>query len=60
MNEEQAKQWLVNNGFYSEFDKPSSETHLAEAVISVDDEHVEIVMKLTEKKLVFVSNAREW
>ena len=50
MTEEKAKQWLVNNGFYAEYDKPSSETHLAEAALCVNDAHVEIVMKLSEKR----------
>lgn len=49
MTKEQAEKWLVDNDFYSEYDKPSSETHLAEAAISVDDVHVEIVMKLSRE-----------
>lgn len=49
MNEEQAKQWLINNGHYKERDKPASETHLAEATIEVDQEHIEIVMALSKE-----------
>jgi len=49
MNEEQAKQWLFNNGHYKEFDRPAGEGFLPEASYLIDQEHIEIVMALTKE-----------
>lgn len=49
MNEEQAKQWLIDHNFYSERDLGATESFLAEATIEVKDEHIDIVMALSKE-----------
>jgi hypothetical protein len=45
MNEEQAKQWLINNGHYKECDDLGE---IPRATIKVDQEHIDIVMALSK------------
>lgn len=46
MNEDQAKQWLIDNDFYTEGDTGGE---YPEAALFVDQDHINIVMALSKE-----------